>query len=573
MVKKIIFGFTLALLCGVCFAQQARVAVAPFTATSGNAASDAETIAEIFGLELQAKNVVRVYTRGNIMAVMSENKFQMSDLSSDEKTASLGKAANADWVVRGQVQKLGAVVVVTASLLDVNTLEIMGGAPMYLNAIEEAAIKMGDFITTITQRITSGTGAQAASQRPRSGASAVGIGIEVSTVFGGTLYFQDEEVTTLWDNDSYTIPIERPGTYRIRMVFGNGGEISRNVTITSRGIAKEAFAPPPPPSNVRVGTISGTGIELNWNPAGQGLSYRIYSGTSDNPVGASFAGTTTGTNYRVSSLRSSTDYYFWVSSQEGPLEGDKGQVVTAKTTPPTPPQNVRVGTISGTGIELNWNPAGQGLSYRIYYGASNNPAGASFAGTTAGTSYRVTNLRPLTDYYFWVSSQEGPVEGGKGQMVTAKTIIGIGDIGPGGGLVFYDKGNNSDGWRYLEAAPASAEFSAVWGLARTSVSGTNTGIGTGKRNTEILAGRGGTAAQRCRALNTGGCQDWFLPSKDELDLMYKNLKAKGLGGFTNYYWSSSEANSREAWLQGFSKGNQFNYTKGDVSSVRAVRAF
>jgi hypothetical protein len=53
MVKKIIFAFTLALLCGVRFAQQARVAVAPFTATS-----DAETI----GLKLQAKNVMRVNT-------------------------------------------------------------------------------------------------------------------------------------------------------------------------------------------------------------------------------------------------------------------------------------------------------------------------------------------------------------------------------------------------------------------------------------------------------------------------------------------------------------------------------
>jgi TolB-like protein len=164
--KRIILGFMLAVLCTVCFAQQARVAVAPFTATSGNAASDAETISEIFGLELQAKNVVRVYTRGNIATVMSENQFQMSDLSSDEKTASIGKAANADWVVRGQVQKLGAIIVVTASLLDVNTLEIMGGAPMYLNAIEEVATKMDGFITTITQRITGSTGGRAVPEAP-----------------------------------------------------------------------------------------------------------------------------------------------------------------------------------------------------------------------------------------------------------------------------------------------------------------------------------------------------------------------------------------------------------------------
>ena len=30
----------------------------------------------------------------------------------------------------------------------------------------------------------------------------------------------------------------------------------------------------------------------------------------------------------------------------------------------------------------------------------------------------------------------------------------IGDEGPAGGVIFYDKGEYSDGWRYLEAAPA-----------------------------------------------------------------------------------------------------------------------
>jgi formylglycine-generating enzyme required for sulfatase activity len=166
MVKKIAVVMMMTLVAGLCFAQQPRVAVAPFTATGGNAASDAEAIAEIFGLELQARNVVRVYTRGNILSVMNENYFQMSDLSSDEKTASIGKAANADWVVRGQVQNIGARIVVTATLLDVNTLEIIGGAPMYLNAIEEVATRMEGFITTITQRITSGSAVSAVPQRP-----------------------------------------------------------------------------------------------------------------------------------------------------------------------------------------------------------------------------------------------------------------------------------------------------------------------------------------------------------------------------------------------------------------------
>jgi TolB-like protein len=232
--RRIIAVTVMVLAAGLCFGQQvrpqARVAVAPFTATSGNTESDAETIAEIFGLELQAKNVVRVFTRGNIMAVMSENRFQMSDLSSDDKTAAIGRAANADWVVRGQVQKLGAVIVVTASLLDVNTLEIMGGAPMYLNAIEEAATKMNGFITTITQRITDRGGGGTA--------QAPSIGIEVSTRVGGTLYFEDDELTVLWENDTYTIPIERPGTYTVKIALANGASMVRTVSITTRGITR-----------------------------------------------------------------------------------------------------------------------------------------------------------------------------------------------------------------------------------------------------------------------------------------------------------------------------------------------
>ncbi|MDR3302237.1 MAG: hypothetical protein LBT01_06880, partial [Spirochaetaceae bacterium] len=154
--KRTIVSVVFMLFAGLGYAQQAVVAVAPFEAISGNSVSDANTIAEIFGMELQARRVVRVTTRANFEAVMKEHKFQISDLSDDKKTAELGKGMNANWIVRGQVQKLGTMIVVTASLLDVNTLEIMGGAPMYLNSIEEVAVKMDGFINQITQRISGG---------------------------------------------------------------------------------------------------------------------------------------------------------------------------------------------------------------------------------------------------------------------------------------------------------------------------------------------------------------------------------------------------------------------------------
>jgi hypothetical protein len=157
----------------------------------------------------------------------------------------------------------------------------------------------------------------------------------------------------------------------------------------------------------------------------------------------------------------------------------------------------------------------------------------------------------------------------------------IGDTGPAGGIVFYDKGNSNDGWRYLEAAPVSTEISIQWGASGTDAGGKGVGVGTGKQNTQVIVdamnelGVSVPAAQFCVNLDCGGFRDWFLPSKAELNLMYANLKMRGLGGFrTNNYWSSSERNVNYAWGQDFSNGVQDDLGKnGTARSVRAVRAF
>ena len=166
----------------------------------------------------------------------------------------------------------------------------------------------------------------------------------------------------------------------------------------------------------------------------------------------------------------------------------------------------------------------------------------------------------------------------------------VGDFGPAGGYIFYDKGVFSNGWRYLEAAPAETEFRAQWGAHGQDVPGTSDAIGAGRRNTQLIVehlnsrGETGRAAQLCASMDFDGFKDWFLPSKDELNLMYQNLAQKGLGGFrrtvdqtnwthTHVYWSSSQNNNDNAWLQYFSNGNQVGIFKYGTFSVRAVRAF
>ena len=156
----------------------------------------------------------------------------------------------------------------------------------------------------------------------------------------------------------------------------------------------------------------------------------------------------------------------------------------------------------------------------------------------------------------------------------------IGDTCPAGGIVFFDKGNNSDGWRYLSVAPAETEFEAIWSADWFDVQGTSTAIGAGKKNTELLVadfkqrGEKGTAAQLCDELKIGRYSDWFLPSKDELAQMYISLRQRGLGNFgDDWYCSSSQGNNSGAWGQSFLYGYQGIDDKDSTHRVRACRQF
>ena len=158
-------------------------------------------------------------------------------------------------------------------------------------------------------------------------------------------------------------------------------------------------------------------------------------------------------------------------------------------------------------------------------------------------------------------------------------VYALCETGPAGGLIFYVKeGGYSDGWMYLEAAPSDQSASTEWGCEGVSIPGADgTAVGTGEQNTidiEAECTTDGTAADICANLSLGGYSDWFLPSKDELNLMYTNLKVAGFGGFSGYYyWSSSEYNANDAWYQYFYFGSQNYYSKSNTSRVRAVRAF
>ena len=165
----------------------------------------------------------------------------------------------------------------------------------------------------------------------------------------------------------------------------------------------------------------------------------------------------------------------------------------------------------------------------------------------------------------------------------------IGDTGPAGGLIFYVNPNyEADGWKYLEAAPDDFPGDDNYGWVQwfngnnvdsgVITNATGTALGTGMSNTQKIVdiqGNGNYAAKLCSDLTQGGYSDWFLPSKDELNLMFKNLYLKDIGSFHPYtYWSSSEYDAVSAWFLLFDSNPLYSiYGKGWSLHVRAVRAF
>jgi len=413
-----------------------RLAVVPFSTNMNNERirSDATTVRNLVESHITKTNRYTVVTRNEIDTLIANQRIQISDIASLENRKRL-ELVNISYVITGSVDATGNDYVITVRVLDVSTGQYphMDSALMG-NSSQALFNGVNAFMEKFVARMTTDENGGIIQGTGRS--SVTGISIEVSTKEGGIVYFQGNEIATLWGNDTYTIAIERPGTYTVKMTFGNGREITRSVVVSSRGITKVDFS-----------------------------------------------------------------------------------------------------------------------------------------------------------------------------------ILQIGDQGPAGGIIFYDKGSYSNGWRYLEAAPANTEFMAEWGTYTErgekkigrNVAGTSTEVGSGRRNTqlilEVLRGNNeiGRVAQKVTQLNINGFTDWFLPSKDELNLMFMNLRQRGFGGFSTtteveapldgfstktdsllaslrgifktWYWSSSQSNSDSVWQQDFGRGSQFDLPKYGELSVRAVRAF
>jgi len=188
-----------------------------------------------------------------------------------------------------------------------------------------------------------------------------------------------------------------------------------------------------------------------------------------------------------------------------------------------------------------------------------------------------------------------------------ESICAVGDVGPGGGTVFYSGAAFTEtgaacgtNCHYLEWAPVSwastqgqnSSFTepgtsttdaGTFVFPANNLLGTSTSLGSGFNNSSLMANAPspGTSvtnaaiAARLYAASDSSAGQWFLPSQQELILQAQS-SAQSSGSFQNrYYWSSSESNASVEIEVHMPDAAVSADAKGNVNShlFRPIRAF
>lgn len=173
-------------------------------------------------------------------------------------------------------------------------------------------------------------------------------------------------------------------------------------------------------------------------------------------------------------------------------------------------------------------------------------------------------------------------------------VYTVGQTGPSGGIIAYDKGVFTNGWRYIEVAQEDLIIEE-WGCFNGEILDADyEQIGTGYQNSVAITNFHNdltnyfTNPSVCSSLSNGTVSsktaidlvvnsknDWFVPSMLELLLLYDNLKSVGLGNFSDdLYWSSSEESISRAKCINFSNGDMSAPYKNSTSiKTRPIRYF
>jgi len=350
-------------------------------------------------------------------------------------------------------------------------------------------------------------------------------------------------------------------------------EISKAITDFSGTIATVSVIPPSAVLSGSTSICSGSTTNLSLSTTGTGsITVTLNNGTVINTISGTTTISITATINTTYSIESVTDSY-----------GNSGTSTGSATISMYEPATITIQPVSsatiieGATTTLSVTATGQPiLGYQWYQ----DDVAISEANSY---SYTTTNTTSAAGTYYVTVSTTCNVVSSTTSTVSVTWPHSIGENYLGGKiayiLVFGDPGYDARTPHGLIAATSDQSNSIRWNNGFNTNTGTSgAAIGTGLSNTNtIINSQGETAtnyaAGLARAYTGGGYNDWYLPSKDELNKLYINRIS--IGGFSNsYYWSSTEENTETAWFHGFWLGDQNNGSKGyEGGSVRAIRSF
>lgn len=209
-----------------------------------------------------------------------------------------------------------------------------------------------------------------------------------------------------------------------------------------------------------------------------------------------------------------------------------------------------------------------GWTARVAYDSSSLDLILTGAGATGSTSAQRITWATNTNSIF---------------IDSGSTVASIGQPALGGVVGYIlqsgDPGYSATVQHGLIVPTADISAGVPWGCFGTNIS-TGTAIGSGSGNTAAIVAAcstAGIAARLCKDLSLNGYSDWYLPSKDELNKLYLNKSSIGGFNFGGGYWSSSQFDTSNAWIQNFSTGAQSatggNRTFPSPAATRPVRSF
>jgi len=156
------------------------------------------------------------------------------------------------------------------------------------------------------------------------------------------------------------------------------------------------------------------------------------------------------------------------------------------------------------------------------------------------------------------------------------------------------------------------EFKGCWGETGKKIDAAH--VADGLANTKAMAEAGSNLAKQVLELKLNEHEDWYIPARDELELIYRNLKPSEQENYCSYrdgenpssvplgpiyedespaqtaaknfqndgdeamdtgswYWSSTQGSANYAFVQDFVDGGQGISDKSVSRRVRAVRRF